>query len=393
MAIPIKVIALFLAGLLYLDLQAGIGFEQKPAHYVLPSAGLTAAAGSAATNPAAANPAAALHFEANWVSSQETQEAHSANIAIFDGAPIAVWYGGTEEGHADVALFISTLVDEWSPPHAFVDRASTEAGLDRFIRKIGNPAIHVWPDGAIGVFYVSVSIGGWGASTINYLESRDGGWTWTEPKRLVTSPFLNISTLVRTQPLVRSDGSIELPVYHEFIGKFSESLHLKRDLTILGKHRISWGKHSLQPAIAPLTPSDSLALLRYAGAPPGHVLVSKSSNTGQQWNTPEPTNLPNPNSAVAVLNLGDGRLLMALNDTEDDRYRLSLALGSADKEGWRVIKVLEEEANTAEEEFEFSYPSITRDESGLIHVVYTWNQKRIRHMAFNTAWLTSEPVH
>ena len=330
-------------------------------------------------------------FASHWVSRGETREAHSANIGLRENAPFTVWYGGTEEGHADVALFFSSFDGKtWSPATRITDRAQTEAGLDRYIRKIGNPATHVWPDGSIGLFYVAVSVGGWGASTINYMESRDGGSTWNQPKRIVTSPFLNISTLVRTQPVVHQDGTIELPVYHEFIGKFAESLHLDRDIKVLEKRRISWGQDALQPAVVAVAETEALALLRHAVDENGRVLLSLSNDTGLSWSSPTALSLPNPNAAVAALNLGDGQILMALNDTEDGRHKLSLARSSPGND-WRIIRVLEEESAIADPDFEFSYPSMIRDEAGLIHLVYTWNQKRIKHVVFNEGWLTGGP--
>lgn len=328
------------------------------------------------------------HFEQSWVSFEETNEAHSASIALLKtGQPVAVWYGGTEEGHADVALFLSILGETWSPATVIADRLTTETGLSRYIRKVGNPAVHLWPDGNVGVFYVSVSVGGWGASAINYIESADNGVSWSDPERLVTSPFLNISTLVRTNAVERQDGHIELPVYHEFAGKLSESLIISRQIEVLDKRRISWGKDSLQPAIAPLDKSNSLALLRYAGEPPGRVWSSTSSDTGESWSKPEKLDLPNPNAAVALLNTGDGNLLLALNDTDDGRNRLSLATRSIDQSDWQIVKTLEAETDTADTEYEFSYPSLMMDDEGIIHLVYTWNQKRIRHTSFNLTWL------
>ena len=325
-------------------------------------------------------------FEAHWVSNNETNEAHSASIAITDGKPVVVWYGGTEEGHRDVAIFSSSFDRKWSSPRVIADRKSTEQALGRYIRKVGNPALYSWPDGRLGLYYVSVSIGGWAASSINYMESIDQGVQWTSPIRLVTSPFLNISTLVRTQGLPLSDGGVQLPVYHEFMGKFSETLTLSRDLTVMDKVRISRGKHSLQPAITNLDESSAIALLRYSGDPPGRVLSSISQDAGAHWSTPVGTELPNPDSAVSIINPGSGYLLLALNDLEDGRHRLSLAKGSAD--GWTIVKVLEEESETnLEHEYEFSYPSMTIDPEGFIHLVYTWNQKRIKHLRFNREWL------
>ena len=372
MGMPAKLLLLVLGTVLYTAFHLQLEPLQTSA-YVLP---IKPPAGSAPV------------FEKSWVSFEETNEAHSASIGLLkSGQPVTVWYGGTEEGHADVALFMSVFNGSWSKPVMITDRLSTEEGLDRYIRKIGNPAVHVWPDGGLGIFYVSVSVGGWGASAINYIESPDDGENWRAPIRLVTSPFLNISTLVRTQALQRHDGHIELPVYHEFAGKFSESLVISRDIEILDKRRISWGKESLQPAIAPTGETTSLALLRYAGEPPNRILASTTEDTGKRWSTPMKLGLSNPNAAVALLNTGDGSLLLALNDTEDGRNRLSLATREADGDEWTVVKTLESETDTPEKEFEFSYPSLVQDNAGDIHLVYTWNQKRIRHMRFNPAWV------
>ena len=301
--------------------------------------------------------------------------------------PAVVWYGGTEEGHSDVALFLSIFDGAWSEPKVIADRASTENGLSRYIRKIGNPTLHVWPDGNIGVFYVSVSIGGWGGSSVNYIESSDTGVTWSKPRRLVTSPFLNISTLVRTNALERENGHIELPIYHEFVGKFSESLLVSREIEVIDKRRISWGLDSLQPAIMPLDETSALALLRYSGDPPGRIWSSLTSNAGRNWTTPELTPLPNPNAAIALLNTGDGNLLLAFNDAVDGRNRLSLATRSANDGTWKRRKVVETETNTIDVEYEFSYPSLTKGKGDNIHLIYTWNQRRIKHIQFNLAWL------
>jgi predicted neuraminidase len=327
-------------------------------------------------------------FDSHWVSNNETNEAHSASIAITNGKPVVVWYGGTEEGHRDVAIFSSSFDGKWTTPRAIADRDSTEQALGRYIRKVGNPSLYSWPDGRLGLYYVSVSFGGWAASSINYMESLDQGMHWTRPIRLVTSPFLNISTLVRTQGLPLSDGGVQLPVYHEFLGKFSETLRLSSDLTVMDKVRISRGKHSLQPAITNLDESSAIGLLRYSGDPPGRVLSVFSQDAGAHWSTPVRTELPNPDSAVSIINLGNGNLLLALNDLEDGRHRLSLAMGTADD--LKIVKVLEEEtAIDLDHEYEFSYPSMTIDPDGFIHLVYTWNQKRIKHLRFNREWLES----
>lgn len=329
-------------------------------------------------------------FEAHWVSNNETNEAHSASIAITNGEPVVVWYGGTEEGHHDVAIFSSSFDGKWTTPRVIADRNSTEQALGRYIRKVGNPNLYSWPDGRLGLYYVSVSVGGWAASSINYMESFDQGGQWTSPIRLVTSPFLNISTLVRTKGLPLADGGVQLPVYHEFLGKFSETLTLSDDLNVMDKVRISRGKYSLQPAITNLDEFSAIALLRYSGDPPSRILSVFSADAGASWSKPARTELPNPDSAVSIINPGKGYLLLALNDLEDGRHRLSLAMGSEGE--WKVVKVLEEEtATNPDHEYEFSYPSMTIGPDGFIHLVYTWNQKRIKHLRFNREWLEQQP--
>ena len=347
--------------------------------------------------PGRVEPARTPGYSEHWVSNSETREAHSATLAMAGNTPVAVWYGGTEEGHRDVALFISSFDGhQWTRPDRIMDRAVAESGLGRYIRKVGNPALHVWPDGAVGVFFVTVSVGGWAASSINYIESTDylhaGDQAphWTKPVRLTTSPFLNLSTLVRNPAITHPDGSIGLPVYHEFIGKFAENLRLSRDLTVLDKRRISWGTDTLQPSISPISETHAVSLLRHAGASPTSVQVSSTTDGGLNWSEPVSTGLPNPNSAVAALNLGNGKLLMALNDTEDGRHRLSLALRPVDGSGpWQVFHTLEEaDTDPESHEFEYSYPTFSRHGED-IHLVYTYNQARIKHVRFNLAWLNA----
>lgn len=332
-----------------------------------------------------------------WVSDGNTTEAHSANVVVAGNTPVTVWYGGTEEGHKDVAIYMATFEDDaWSEPKVVINRAMAEQGLNRYIRKVGNPALHAWPDGSLGLFFVSVSFGGWAASSINYMESPDLGQTWSTPERLVTSPFLNLSTLVRTDGLDLQGGDLSLPVYHEMAGKFAETLHLSRSRVVLDKVRISRGKHSLQPAIASTDDRHGYALLRYAGSEPYKLLGSKTFDSGLHWEAPHVEELPNPNAAVAVINLGDGTLLMALNDLEDGRHKLSLAINEDIDNGgkWRIIRTLEEESATpppGQREYQFSYPSFAMDEEGFIHLVYTWNVERIRHLRFSKEWLIMPP--
>src|SRR5690606_3881615 len=89
----------------------------------------------------------------------------------------------------------------WGTDFKLISRETTQRLLQRDIRKLGNPVIALAPNDRLWLFYVSVSVGGWAGSAINAMYSDDGGEQWSEPKRLITSPFFNLSTLVRNPPV------------------------------------------------------------------------------------------------------------------------------------------------------------------------------------------------
>jgi len=173
-------------------------------------------------------------------------------------------------------------------------------------------------------------------------------------------------------------------VYHEFIGKFSELLHLDNSGKVLEKTRITNGRHSIQPLLLPLEPQRALALMRDTGPAPGHVLISRSDDAGRSWSADEKLELPNPDSAVAGLRRPDGSLLLVFNDTEAGRNSLALAVSRDQGLHWHTVKHFEQGSDG---KGEFSYPYLIRSSNGTMHLLYTWNRKRIRHVAFNDNWV------
>jgi len=379
-------------------------------------------------------------FASDFASSTFQRHVHSSSIAALpDGGLISVWFAGSREGAADVDIRgarFDPVTGDWGEEFKLISRATTERVLQRDIRKLGNPVIALAPDNRLWLFYVSVSLGGWAGSAINTIHSDDGGATWSQPRRLITSPFLNISTLVRNPPVFHADGSIGLPIYHEFLGKFAEYLYLCPEGRIIDKFRISRGSHSLQPTVVPLSEDSALALLRNSGVEHGKVLASFTSDRGQTWTDHVPVQPWNPNSAVAAISEGDGDILVVLNDLEDGRFRLTLYHTDASLKDWRKVSVLDEgplpqewvteelfrrelqdsytAVAEAEEEtpaklqalvqsaekrgcrggqrctFKFEYPTLIRAPNGFFHLVYSWNNTLIKHVVFNSAWVEQQ---
>lgn len=357
-------------------------------------AGTAPASGFLLPPPAPGGPAAqgVPYLEVRTVSGGATPFAHSVTaVELPDGTLRAFWFGGTREGAPDAAIYTAVYAPRaasWSDEAVVASPATVQRDVHRWVRKLGNPTAVRGRDGRLHLFFVSVAAGGWAGSSINRVSSDDNGAHWGPARRLITSPFLNLSTLVKGSALLYEDGAIALPVYHEFIAKFGELLRLDADGNVLGKVRMSSGRYSLQPVVVPLTANDAVAFMRYAGKPPNRVLMTRSSNGGLSWVEPVKTLLPNPNSAVDAMRLPDGSLLMALNNDASERRHLSLALSRDDGRTWRIVHEFVRPSGKREGGVaEFSYPRLLLTRTGDIHLLFTVDKTEIRHIHFNRAWL------
>lgn len=332
---------------------------------------------------------AAPFYTERYVSHAATPSVHSAAALAITGGLRAFWYGGAEEGAADVAIYTATydpVTDKWSSEEPVATRASTAQGVKRYIRKLGNPAVMRDATGRLWLFYVSVSVGGWSGSAINAMVSNDEGRTWGPPRRLVSSPFFNISTLVKGRPFLYADGSIGVPAYHEFAGKFGEILRIDAQGNVIGKTRLSHGRYSLQPVVVPRSATEAVAFMRYSGEGPGQLLMQRSRDGGATWTAPVKLALPNPNAAVDAIGMADGGLALVFNNRPGDRDNLSLAVSHDAGDTWRVLHRFEDEPGAPPPEF--SYPWLAPEHDGLrFHLLYTWKRSHIKHVKFDVDWL------
>ncbi len=339
----------------------------------------------------AASPAAPF-YGTQLLPNNSAASVHSAAAAEISGGRLrAFWYGGSREGASDVSIYTSVYSlqeKNWSPERVVVTREFAQRHLRRYIRKLGNPVVGRDFRGRLCLYFVSVSVGGWAGSAVNLMVSEDEGETWSPPRRLVASPFFNISTLVKGAPLLFSDGAVGLPVYHELLGKFGELLRLDAEGHAIGKTRLSWGQSSLQPVIVPRSDKEAVGFMRYAGDPPNRILMVRTAAGGAHWSLPAKTALPNPNAAVASALLAGGPLLLVFNNAEENREDLSLALSTDFGNTWRIAHRFEGDSGSPQAPVpEYSYPWIMQDRAGDIHVLYTWGRSRIKHVRFNRAWL------
>lgn len=318
-----------------------------------------------------------------------TPSVHVASVCeLAGGRLLAAWYGGTREGHQDVAIYLAARepgAGQWSRPHPLVTRASAEKELDRYVRKVGNALLFSDGDRRVWLLYVSIAVGGWSGSSLNLKTSADGGQTWSLSERLVLSPLFNVSELVKNQPARLRDGSWCVPIYHELVGKFPELLWLPATggLARATKTRPFGGATAFQPALAPLSAQRALLLHRDVTSQ-RQTHAAQSDDAGQTWSEPAPAGLPNPRSGLDAIRLQDGRVLLAFNDTAEGREVLALAVSPDGGATWRRAGVLEQESAQ-----EFSYPFLLQTQDGQVHVAYTWKRRGIKRASFNLAWLNA----
>jgi predicted neuraminidase len=219
--------------------------------------------------------------------------------------------------------------------------------------------------------------------------SDDEGLTWGRPQRLISSPFFNLSTLVKSPALLFADGRLGLPAYHEWIGRFGEFLRIEAT-QVIDKRRMSSGRGAIQPVVFVKDSQTATALFRQTRSSElaKQIPVSQTSDAGQTWQGSDDLLIANPNSAVAGLTLGNGIRLLALNNIEAGRHRLVLLMKPAQSDQWQVVRVLEdEEALPNAQRKEFSYPYLISANGNDAHLAYTWDRKKIRHLYFSSAWL------
>jgi len=329
----------------------------------------------------------------DWLPDTGAASVHAASlIGLKDGGIRAFWFAGSREGAPDVVINSAVLdpkSNTWGAPSVVMDRVAAEKGLSRYIAKLGNPVPARLADGRLQLFFVTVSIGGWAGSSISTIFSEDEGVTWSRPQRLITSPFFNLSTLVKSPAVAFTDGRLGMPVYHEWIGRFGEFLRLDA-AQVIDKRRMSVGRSAIQPVLFIDDAQSATAFFRQtrSAGQPKQIPVSATQNAGQSWQPLGDLGVLNPNSAVAGVLLRNGTRLLALNNIEAGRYRLVLLMSKPKSGEWHIVETIEnDEALSEQERKEFSYPYLLSAHGDDVHLVYTWDRKKIRHAYFSSAWL------
>lgn len=329
------------------------------------------------------NPAVQVQEFVYPLDDKPTPQCHASTVEVSNGVPVASWFGGTHEKNDDVGIWVSRRINgNWTRPVEVAD--GVQADGSRY--PSWNPVLFKPKDGPLYLYY---KVGPnpktwWGL----YITSNDDGQTWSDPVRLPDG----ILGPIKNQPIQLENGTILSPSSLETeSGEWT--IHLETS-TDGGKTWDSSGPLNDPKAFKAIQP----AILRYANGKmqmlsrTGNDVISQnwSPDQGKTWDEMKATNLPNPNSGIDAVTLGDGRQLLVYNPTKKNwgnRVPLSLAI-STDGESWRKVLDLEPvREHTNSEEEEYSYPTIIQAPDGKVHIVYTWNRRTVKYMELDPSKL------
>ncbi|MDN3508401.1 MAG: exo-alpha-sialidase, partial [Simkaniaceae bacterium] len=292
---------------------------------------------------------------------------HSATLTeTSEGELLCAWMGGKEEGDRDVAIWMSRKEKNgWTLPVIVAD-------VNRM--PCWNPVLFTMPTGDVLLFYKAGPFPQMWSASMKL--SKDGGKSWGVEQELpagVIGPAKN-------RPLLMNDGRLLCGSSIETWQRWGCYIDTTDDL---GK---SWKKSApinvesnlfgiIQPALFQTKQGHIKLFARSREM--SEICTAHSEDGGVSWSPARKTGLPNPNSSIDVLKMNDGRVLLAYNDTKKGRTPLVLAVSSDEGESFDKVFTLEMGAG------EFSYPCLLETADHMIHVSYTWNREKIKHVVID----------
>ena len=247
------------------------------------------------------------------------------------------------------------------------------------------------------------------------MTSSDGGKTWSPPTRLPDG----ILGPIKNKPVQLANGDILSPTSVEGDGGWRVHFERSSDLgkTWSATPPVNDGKEigAIQPSIL----FYANGKLQVIGRTKNDKLFEIwSDDNGATWGKMSLMDLPNPNSGTDAVTLRDGRQFLVYNhnlrtgSNNKGRSPLNVAisgpgslpvssksLGLASSEthrleacattNWQAALVLE---NNPDAPSGFAYPAVIQTRDGLVHITYTWERQRIKHVVIDPAELSLRPI-
>ena len=322
----------------------------------------------------------------------------STLVETTSGQLVAAWFGGTEEGNADVAIWVARLEQgRWSSSVKVAD--GVQDATTR--HPTWNPVLFQPTQGPLLLFYkVGPSPREWWGMVMS---SADDGRTWSSPRRLPDG----ILGPIKNKPVQLADGTIVAGSSTEAVQGDAWRVHVERSRD--GGQ--SWEKvaiadggfNAIQPGILQHADGRLQLLCR---SKEGHVPTTWSSDGGRTWGPLAQSDLFGVNSGLDAVTLRDGRHLLVYNYRDrpggvPENYRPDTLEGirnppTGPRARWPLVVSVSRDgiawtrAVTLESEpikDGYAYPAIVQTRDGKVHVTYTLNREKIKHVVIDPAKL------
>jgi predicted neuraminidase len=334
---------------------------------------------SAAAQAAAAPPPSGLAVSEFIFERAPFPSAHASTIVETTDGLVAAWFGGTRERDPDVGIWVSRRDRAgWSAPVEVANGVQPDGTR----HPSWNPVLFQPTGGPLVLFYkVGPSPDTWWGLVRT---STDSGRTWSAATKLPDG----ILGPIRAKPVELAKGTMLAGSSTEHDGWIVHMERYTGDWSLASlAAAASWVKSApintktefgaIQPTILVHSPATLQILCRTRQKV---IAESWSQDGGRTWTALKATTLPNPSAGIDAVRLTDGRFLLVYNPTESGRAKLDLAI-SPDGKAWTRALVLEDSAG------EYSYPAMIQTRDGKVHVTYTWQRERIKHVVVDPAGL------
>ena len=328
------------------------------------------------TAPAPCNTYPKLPYKELIIKPNSLTDSHSSCIVeLPNGELFTTWYSSGPPGSSgESAIWGSRRppgASEWTPPEIIHDTPGVNDG---------NAVLYLGEDRKLWLFW-SIREKNKKQSKLRVKVSEDFGHTWGEARDFGTPR----GYMPRTHPKTLHNGWILLPLYVDWSSS---------SVAVLSKDGgLSWERprfilpfFGTQPTVIQRSDLSLFALMR-SSLPQRKSWQAVSKDFGKSWQGWGASELKNPSSSLEMVKLHDGAVVLAFNNTQKGRANLSLALSHDDGKSWPRIQAIENNPQSA-----YEYPSIIQDRCGLIHVTYTYdNRKSIAHYVTDEKIIESQP--
>ena len=302
---------------------------------------------------------------------------HASTIVETKSGLVAAWFGGTAERNPDVCIYVSRNESgKWTAPVAVADGV----GFATNRLPTWNPVLFQPTNGPLLLFYKvgPKPAAWWGMVT----SSDDDGKTWTKPVRLPRG----ILGPIKNKPVQLANGDMLCGSSTEDDGGWRVHFERTSDFgkTWSATSPVNDGREigAIQPSIL-FHPSGKLEAVGRTHN--DKIFQIWSNDGGTTWGKMALLDLPNPDSGTDAVTLRDGRQLLVYNhnvrtgSNNKGRSPLNVAI-SDDGKNWRPVLILE---NNPDAPSGFAYPAVIQTHDGLVHITYTWERKRIKHIVLD----------